>query len=399
MMTLQQLSTQLATNNLELIAGKLNIQSSAALEIQADMWPNPNLQIGQNIYNHETKKYFDVGPNGNTDFSLTQTIRLGDKRKSEKAIASYETKIAEQTLRERLRNVNHDLRESFYRAYFQHQTLLFFDRSIQTIQNTVAKTQKSYEGRSVLLSEVFRLKAILVALQNQRMDVLSSWSDTQLALKKLVWGENKRIDYDIIPELDLDQLDKSVINKSYDEYLSVARQKRPDFLTASFAVEEEKAKLEFEKAQAIPDLAVGVAYSKSGGYIKDYYALTLGMDLPIFNRNQGKISAETFAAKSKETEKTRAEGELEYELKSIYNKAVTLDKAYHEVDRGFSKEYSALAAQMVTNYQNRNISIIAFADFFEAYREGLIQSNEIQLKRLLACEELNRAVGEIVLLP
>ena len=45
--------------------------------------------------------------------------------------------------------------------------------------------------------------------------------------------------------------------------------------------------------------------------------------------------------------------------------------------------------EMVVNYQRRNISILDFLDFYDAYKQNALQVNQILYNRIQAYEDLN----------
>ena len=63
----------------------------------------------------------------------------------------------------------------------------------------------------------------------------------------------------------------------------------------------------------------------------------------------------------------------------------------------FTEEYKELSKLMVSNYQKRYLTIIEFADFFETYRNSIIQVLRLQTERISAIEKLNYSVGKTIL--
>src|SRR5579885_663517 len=51
-------------NNLSLLAQKFNINAQKALILQAKLYPNPNINIVQGLYNTQTGKWFQTGKDG-----------------------------------------------------------------------------------------------------------------------------------------------------------------------------------------------------------------------------------------------------------------------------------------------------------------------------------------------
>ena len=102
---LLQAEKKFLQNNLQLLASKYNINAARATIIQVDLWNNPNLSIGQNIYNKLTGKYFDVTKTGNTDIQIQQLFLLAGKRNDQIKIAEINTNIAEASFYNLLRTL------------------------------------------------------------------------------------------------------------------------------------------------------------------------------------------------------------------------------------------------------------------------------------------------------
>ena len=45
----------------------------------------------------------------------------------------------------------------------------------------------------------------------------------------------------------------------------------------------------YQKAIAVPDITTGINADRHGSYYTDFNSLNIGIDIPIFNRNQGNI--------------------------------------------------------------------------------------------------------------
>ena len=56
-------------------------------------------------------------------------------------------------------------------------------------------------------------------------------------------------------------------------------------------------------------------------------------------------------------------------------------------------KFRELADGMYADYQRRNISVLEFTDFLEAYRTSLVLENQLENDRLDAIEALNYAAG------
>jgi outer membrane protein, heavy metal efflux system len=78
-------------------------------------------------------------------------------------------------------------------------------------------------------------------------------------------------------------------------------------------------------------------------------------------------------------------------------RALEKDRVYRSFRNSFTEEYKELSKLMVSNYQKRYLTIIEFADFFETYRNSIIQVLKLQTERISAIEKLNYSVGKTIL--
>jgi cobalt-zinc-cadmium efflux system outer membrane protein len=386
-------------NNLQLLAAKYNINAAKASVIQSELWDNPNITIGQNIYNKYTGKYFDFTKSGNTDLQIQQLIRLAGKRNNQVKIAEINTDIAEASFYDLLRTLKYELRTDLNDLFFLQKTLAFYDDVIPSVKKTVGASEKLFEGHSILLSEVLRLKSLLLTLESEKLNTVTQISGIENDLNILLADSTGRYSC-FIPQLNVQSLDSlNVNNISLNEVIQTAYESRPDIKIAELNVKSEETNLALQKALAIPDITVGGSYSRNGSYIPDYIALTLSVDLPVFNRNQGNIQASENNIDADKTLLSQARLSVRKDVISAYDKAIETDKLYQNFDKKFTDEYAKLVSGMVSNYEGRNMTIIEFTDFYESYRSSVLQTLQLQNNRIDAFENLNFTAGRDLLFP
>ena len=122
--------------------------------------------------------------------------------------------------------------------------------------------------------------------------------------------------------------------------------------------------------------------------------MTFAFDLPVWNRNQGNIRYAGALVKSGEQEFKNKEIEVKNDVRNAYQNLMSLEDIYQKSGNTFTKDFELLNKGYIENFQKRNISLIEFIDFFEAYNDNISQQNELKLKRIQAYEELNFAVGK-----
>jgi outer membrane protein, heavy metal efflux system len=396
---IQEAEQTFLRRNLQLLAARFNIDAARASVVQAGLWNNPSLSIEQNVHNQFTGKWFDFTGNGNTGLQIQQLLLLAGKRGKKVRIAEINAEMAEHDFLNVVRALKLELRTDLYDLFFLRRSLAFFDESIATISNTVNLMENVYQQRAILLAELLRVKALLFSLQNDRLALVARIASTEQSLRILL-RDTSQTTHIYVPDLDLGGLDLIRPGSlTLSQVLDAAAENRPDLKKASANVQLEEANLAYQKALAIPDVTVGGLWSRAGGYIPDYYAVTLAVDLPLFDRNQGNIevSERTIDANRAMYESQRAE--VAEEVRTAYVKALRTDSLYRSFDRQFPVQYRSLVSGMVANYEKRYVNVIEFTDFIESYRTSMVQMNSLENDRADAIEELNYTAGTTIFHP
>ncbi len=390
---LQKAEDKFIKENLHLIASRFNINASEASIIQARLWNNPNISIEQNIYNQYTKKVLDFTSSGNKGIQLQQLIVLAGKRDKQIQLASINKKIAEYNFENVLRDLKYELRTDFYDLFFLQQTLKFYNRSIPSVEKAIGAVEGVYSKRSILLSEILRLKSLLFTLENERLEIVNHVSELENDLHVLMNDSEYHHNY-YEPEINVSKIEAVDPSKlDQDEVEKIALENRPDYKITIATIHSEETNLKLQESLAIPDVTIGGLWSRQGSYIPNYYALTFSVDLPIFNRNQGNIQVSEFNLQADMQIKNDAALKVERDVNDAYNKAIQTDKFYKSFDKTFTSQYQNLVDGMISNYQKRYITIIEFTDFYESYRNSVIQLNELRNNRIDAFESLNYQAG------
>ena len=353
-------------DNLQLLASKLRIDATRAAKIQAELWNNPNFAFEQNIYNQYTGKWFDVTSSGNSEIQIQQLFLLAGKRDKQIKLAEVNTAIAEYVLSDLLRALKLELRSDMFNLYFLNQSLSFYNESLDTLRRTVSTIELMYQKRSVLLADVLRLKSLQLSLETERQGLVNQINAVQGDLRMLL---NDTTGATFVPQINESQMDIAFMEPfSLNDALITAREHRPDYHIAKANVDYEMTNLSYQHALAVPDLTIGGRWSRAGSYIPDYYAISLSIDLPIFNRNQGNVEVSVRTLEANKLIMNNAALSLKEDVQAAYTKALDAEHRYRESDKIFISEYKMLIDGVVTNYKNRNISLLEFTDFYESYR-------------------------------
>ena len=232
-----------------------------------------------------------------------------------------------------------------------------------------------------------RIKAQLYSFKSEYASLQGQIKDIQGELQLLIQVKPNAY---LIPQVDTAHIAKfNPTAFPINVILDSANKNRTDLLIAQENTQINKLNYNYQKALAVPDLTLSVAYDHQGSYVLDYTSLGLAIDLPFFNRNQGNIKSakamtDNTIALQKSTERTVVEN-----ITRSLEKLLIQEGLVKQIDTKFSSDFERLMNEMVVNYQRRNISILDFLDFYDAYKQNALQVNQILYNRIQAYEDLN----------
>lgn len=389
-LTRQQADSVFLKNNLLLLAERFRIDVSQAQILQASLRDNPTASLEFSAFNNQTNRVVDVGRGGEKIISVQQLLYTAGKRNKRIALATEAARLTELELLDLLRGLRFDLRSRFYAIYFQQQTLARYDRQITTIQTTVTAYEREYERNNVSLRELLRLKALLFQLSNDRTEIRFQLAEDQRSIRTLL-----SVSQPIKPIVRNEALTRYHIPTQPDDSLrQLALRNRPDLQAAQSLIKQAELNYNLQRALARPDMRVGGTYDQNGSYIPNYVGLSVGMDLPVFNRNQGairaaqsQISYQTQLAKQRVTQVTN-------EVATALQKVRDVEQMVQSVEGRFTEQFELLNQGVVTSFQKGNISLLEFVDLIETYNESVRQLNRLKADRVNAYEELNYLIGD-----
>lgn len=389
--TLQDCESQFLKNNLFLLASQYNIDASKALTIQAKIWDNPMISAELNAYNPERNQYFDIGKEGQKAFGIEQLIYLGGKKRNEIKLAQTNEKLAELQFNDLLRTLKLQLRKSFFTVYYNTKSLETTDKQLVHIEDLINSYSVQAQKGNIPLRDVVRLQSLYLNFKNERMEVVND-NIEELANLKLLLNSSENI----IPNVTSDEFNKYTKTIPFDlkTFEDEAIANRPDYLSKQKDIEANEINVKWQKSLSIPDITVGATYDQRSGAFNKEANLTLGIPLPLWNKNKGNIKyAQTILEQSK-VEKQNFDLQLQTEITSAWNKWDESRKNYVVIKPTVNSDFEAVYNGILTNFQKRNISLLEFTDFMESYNQAQIQVNELKKKVVLSGEELNSTINK-----
>ena len=154
-----------------------------------------------------------------------------------------------------------------------------------------------------------------------------------------------------------------------------------------------KLNYQYQKALAVPDLTASLSYDKQGSYVRNFNSVGLAMDLPFFNKNQGNIKSAKFMIDMNNASQKSTEATLEEQIQRALQKSFDSDRLYRKIDSRFTRDFDRLLNEVFINYEKRNIGLLDFLDFYDSYKQNILQVNYIRYNRVQSFEDINFYTG------
>ncbi|MBC7399933.1 MAG: TolC family protein [Mucilaginibacter sp.] len=395
-LTFRDAEKQFLANNLELLAQKYNIDASKALIAQAKLWDNPTLSTDQNIYDSGSKKFFYHNSNfGQVFVQLSQVFTTAGKRGKQVEVAKDNAQVQEAQFNDLMRNLRYNLQLDFAQLATLIEQSKVYRVEISSATNLVGGIQKSFDAGNTSMKDLIRLKALLFSLQNDRIENSRQINDLQTELKTLL-GANETA---YITPIAIDQQQRQSTGLDIPALIELAKVNRADYLSNKYQLNSATHDLAYQKALAVPDITVGVAYDKNSSYAPNYYGLQIGMPLPFFNRNQGNIKSATYNIKSQETTVKSSEARLKNEVVSAVRQYQLTQELFSTQQTAFNEQYDKLFSNMLKSFKERQIGLVEFVDFFDTYKDTKLKLLQQQNSLQKAIADLNFATGTTIIKP
>jgi len=389
--TLPEAEKQFTSKNLDLMAEKYNIDIARAQVMQARLYNNPNFQFAANAYNPNRKKWLDVSQTGEYYGGIQQLILLAGKRNKQIKMAETNTLLAENRFYDLLRTLRYTLHSDFFQGTYLQQAIAAYQVPIAELEKLTANYNELQSKGVITLKEVVRVKSLLYNLKTEQATLQNQFNDVEAELQLLL--QNNHTWFVPVSDIAVTQM-PSIRKYVLPTLIDSAYANRYDLQLAANTLTLNQQNYSLQRAMAVPDLTAGAQFDKRGNFVNNASFLTLAIDLPFFNRNQGNIKAAKIAIDQSNTSLTRQKLTVENEVQQAYSKALNTEKTLNAIDPNFQNDFDKLLKSITENFEKRNISLLEFTDFYDSYKQNVLQWNQLQNDRIQAIESLNFSIGK-----
>lgn len=385
--------------NLFLIAGKLYIPKAEAVAQQARLWPNPHFTLDQiNLWATPGQTggqevvpplFGDFGRNRQFGAEIEQLILTGRKRSKLVAVEQVNVEKAARYFEELLRNLKIDFRKTLTQLQYLQRTGWIYENQLDAVTRLLRAYERQVNEGYIPRSELVRLRALQLEIARNINSLELEKNSVQNELR--LWMRVSPESYLIVTDEDFLRIPEAL--PALPEIMETARQNRPDLDAALLEETRALRQIDYEKAKRTPDITLKGAYDRNGNTMLNFFGIGASLSLPLFDRNQGNIKHAQLEAQQAQTLLAHQNEKVESEVVLAYqNLTGTLD-FFSKIEDGYEDSLDELLQAYTRNLINRNVSLLEFLDFTDAY----LKNKTILLGALKSVndkiEELNYAAG------
>ena len=311
---LEDLEQMALASNPTVAQVQANMRVASGLAKQAGLYPNPTV----GYYGDEIRGGFSQG--GKQGGFVSQTIVTGGKLRAARRVAELQANEVETSGQVQRQRILNNVRISFYQV-LAAQRLVDVRRNLAKLAADAAQTSRQLGNvgqadRPDMLQAEVEQQQTNVSLRVAQQNLQASWRMlAAVAGKPTLPLARLEGDLEAIPEL------------SYEEWVATTLRESPELKLAQQAIDRGEASLTQARKAVIPDLEM------TGILVNDYTPLKetnpsratgvmggaqIGVQLPIFNRNQGNIAAAKGEVESAKQELERVKLQLQRDLASMF---------------------------------------------------------------------------------
>jgi outer membrane protein, heavy metal efflux system len=376
-------------HNHALLAAQTTIQQSQALEVQANLRPNPTL-----FADWEYLPFFAPSDwtgsylNNSTevDAGLSYLFERGKKRQHRLQAAQDVTAQMRSLVADNERTLTFNVAAQFISVQLAESTLDLATLDVKSFQQTVDVSEFQYKAGGMSEGDFLMIKLQLLQYQTDYEQAVLAKDQGLDDLRNMIGYESVPADYDVAGPFDY-----APLKANMDDLQLKAIQNRPDFRAAQQGVTAATSQWELQKADGKQDVTGQGNYTHTGGV--NAASFYVSVPLAIFNRNQGNIAQARYAiTQSQELEK----GTDQQVLTDVHDAFVGLQ----ENDRIVTLYRSGYLDAAVRDrdieefaYQHGGASLLDWLNAERTYRVTELAYRQALASYLTALEQLREAVG------
>jgi cobalt-zinc-cadmium efflux system outer membrane protein len=390
-LTEEQAHALMIKQNLQLLAAHYDVEISEAQLLQARAWSNPYLNWNQDLYSVENNEYL----NFNNQFlvQIDQVFSIAGKYANTVRLAKLENEGNKLVFKDVIRALDFALGQFFQEAALLHEKHKVITQSVEHLTDLVQASELSMRLGAMSQREYMRLQSERLTLLTEQSELATQIFTVQAQFRQLL---NLKPDVYILPLIPFVDLARPPF--PLEDLLGVAQESRPDFLLSRNQMAVSDANLRLQRSLAVPDVTFSYQPKDRGSnYVRPYSGIEVGIEMPIFNRNEGNIAAARAHVLKSKAEAQLAETALHNEVSAAYLTCLESLKNVENYSEEFLVELKGLAFNSEISFRNKSIGLIDYIDTQRIYIQNTMDYLEARYSYHRSVHNLNFTVGKKVL--
>ena len=386
-LSIQTAVDQFINHNYDIKIAQQELDKSKADLTTAKQRPNPTLSASYSYLDvgHHFRDMSSATPAFAT-IHLDHPIELGGKRTRRIEVANEGISYAKDQFEETKREVLFNLIGTYYQIQADEIDLRDSIADRKDFTKVLEIAQEKFKHGFLSQIDLDKLQLQLIDYDNDINTNQAALLADKESLAFLLSIDVK--DLELLP-----LASPEAFLKSADELISYAQQHRSDCIAAEQNIKLSKASVALEKANAVPDVTVGVEVENYAPlYSNPLLGLSASIPLPIYDRNEGTIEKARVTALQANTQKMKTLNQAASEVRLAMTQYQSQQFIYTTMQRGFDSA-KALKEKAEKIFSLKGISILELLDAQKSYRDYQTNKTKAMINLNIALANLKLYSG------
>ena len=376
-------------HNHTLLAARTTIQQAQAVEITANLRPDPVL-----LSDAQFLPIFDPSQLSATyldnlaqfDIGISYLFERGHKRQNRLRAAQDVTAQTRSQVADNERTLSFQVAQQFIAVQLAESSLDLAQQDLSSFQNTVDVSQVRYRAGDISEDDLLKIKLQLLQFQTDVSQARLARVQALADLRVLLGYESVAADYDVAGELDYQPM-----RAGLEDLQAKALANRPDLRASAQGVTAANSQLSLQKAIAKRDVTGQINYTHAAD--QNTASLFGQIQLPIFDRNQGEIARAGYAVSQAQQTQQATQQQVLTDVLDAFEGLRSNDEIVQLYRSGYLDE--ALQDRDISQYayQRGAASLLDYLDAERSYRATQLAYRQSLASYQTALEQLREAVG------
>jgi outer membrane protein, heavy metal efflux system len=387
--TLDQAINLAIQHNHSLQAARTLILQNQALEITANLRPNPVL-IGDAQFlpffnaSDFNSDYLDNG--AQFDLGVGYLFERGKKRQHRLQAAKDQTAVTTAQIGDNERTLTFNVASQFIGAILAQANVELADTDLKSFQQTVDISEERFKAGAMSEGDLLKIKLQMLQFQTDVSAARLARVQALASLRQLLGYDSVPENYDVVGDLNYQP-----VKLGKDDLKAMALRQRPDVRAAQLGITAAQSQFALARADGKRDVNAQINYTHVAA--QSTASLFGSIQIPIFDRNQGEIARTQYAiTQSQELSSEQASLALT-DVENSYEALRTDDQIVQLYQSGYLKQSEDSRDISQYAYQRGAASLLDFLDAERNYRSTQLAYRQALAAYMLALEQLRQAVG------